>query len=482
MDVQTQLRDARDRFKAAYANTKRLGERVREEQTAGHPIDQIEVDYKEARAAATTANREVERLSEQIELDRQSAAMEEPAEYFSGREGHDGDVGSIRHLPRRERATGGGLSGPGAGSRRERGERRRLRQEAERLELFSRAGVKHQQGFERFKLAHVDAFEVFLRHGYKDIHAVFEEAGFKPQESMALLTTTGDLGGFLAPDIWMNEVMRDLAGFAAIRPIARVEPVGGPALVFPSIKSAATDADVYGSGYTGAWKGEGYVTGGTAPTVQNQPTFEQNRIPVHAWAPDAVELTNELITDSRADVEGILAELIAETLAMDEDAAFISGNGVGRPMGLLSTATGFTITAVNSGAAAALTYDGLIDLFSNLPAQYRRNARWLMNSLTYGAVLKLKDGNGMPLFTPGQIVDLLWGKPIVFQELMPDIAANNMAIIFGDFRYYVIADRQELRVQRLVERYAPNIGILPTARIGGQTVRTAAFRKQKISA
>ena len=39
-----------------------------------------------------------------------------------------------------------------------------------------------------------------------------------------------------------------------------------------------------------------------------------------------------------------------------------------------------------------------------------------------------------------------------------------------------------MRIQRLVERFAPNVGILPTARIGGQVTRTAAFRVLKIDA
>ena len=49
-------------------------------------------------------------------------------------------------------------------------------------------------------------------------------------------------------------------------------------------------------------------------------------------------------------------------------------------------------------------------------------------------------------------------------------------MIFGDFRSYFIAERLDLMVQRLVERFAPNLGFLASARIGGQVVRTSAFR------
>lgn len=77
---------------------------------------------------------------------------------------------------------------------------------------------------------------------------------------------------------------------------------------------------------------------------------------------------------------------------------------------------------------------------------------------------------------------LPWWGQLRFNEFMPDPDAGNVAVIFGDFRFYVIADRMELRLLRLDERLAPNIGILPFARLGGQTVRTNAFRTQTISA
>ena len=307
-------------------------------------------------------------------------------------------------------------------------------------------------------------------------------AGFKPVESMALLSTSGELGGYLVPDEFRAEVLKDLAGFAVMRGMCRVERTGKGALVFPSIQSASTDADIYSTGYTGAWQPEGYVTGGTAPTVQNQPKFGQTRIPVHCWAPNAIELTQELLSDSEADLEGIVAECIAETLALDEDAVFINGNGVGRALGIMSTMSGLSITEVNSGHASQLTYEGLIDLWTNIPSQYRGNMRYLMNSLTFGAILKMKGSDGHPLFPQNTMPGTLWNKPIAFSEFMADIAADANPILAGDFRYYGIADRQELRVQRLVERYAPNVGILPTARVGGQLMRTPAFRKLKIAA
>jgi HK97 family phage major capsid protein len=102
-----------------------------------------------------------------------------------------------------------------------------------------------------------------------------------------------------------------------------------------------------------------------------------------------------------------------------------------------------------------------------------------MASLTFAKTLKLKDGQQMPIFPVNQVPGTLFGKRVAFSDLMPIEGTDTFPVIFGDFRYYVIADRQELRIQRLVERFAPNVGLLPTAREGGMPIRTDAFRKLK---
>ena len=428
-------------------------------------VAELREKFERARDAATEAQRLLQQAIAVDDLERQHADFTEPATGVTNKDRRE-SLGTISTREIAEVAKGM--------TRRER--MRAERHMKERLELFSAAGVKTREDLGRFTEAHAEAFYHFVLSGAGAAMASFEAHGFKARESMALVSTSGDLGGFLAPDEFRAEVIRDLAGIAVMRGMCRVEVTGASALVFPTIQSATVNANIYASGYVGAWKGEGYVTGGTAPPTQDQPKFDQSRTPVHAWAPDAIEVSNELLSDNKADLDGILAGLIAETAGLDEDAGFINGSGVGQPLGIAHANAG--ITGVNTGSSGALTYAGLVDLFTNLPSQYRQNAVFLLNSLTYGAILKLADTQQRPLFPVGSNVNELWTRPFVFSEFMPNIAAGSSPIIFGNFRYYLIADRQELRIQRLVERFAPNLGILPTARLGGQPLRKAAFRKQ----
>ena len=352
------------------------------------------------------------------------------------------------------------------------------RSAAEKMARMIGAGPLKRLGLPEtteFHALHRESFFMFMLEGQSAAATYLAQHGkVGPKEIHALLGTQGDLGGFLIPEDFRREIVKDLAGFAVMRNVARVIPTSSSTLVLPSIQSRSLGERNYPSGYTGAWKPEGYVTGGTAPPVQTQPLFSQERIPVHVWQPDAIEISTELLADSAVPLDSVLAEIIAETRAMDEDSAFLVGDGIGKPLGLLDA--GSNLITINSGSSANVTYDGLVDTFTGLPAQYRQNARWLMNSTSFGQILKLKDSVNRPILLPNEIPGNLWTKPMLFSEFMPTPAASSKSVVFGDFRYYVIAERTELRIQRLTERFAPNVGILPTARVGGQVIRRNAFR------
>lgn len=342
------------------------------------------------------------------------------------------------------------------------------------------AGPSVEQHAEKRATAHREAFTRYLTaptQGAAETGAVevLNAAGFDAREVNALLGTNDNLGGFLVSDEFSNEVLKDLAGMATMRSISRTMTTGGPALTFPTVASATTDADLYTSGYTGSWRSEGYIQDGTVPTTQDQPTFGQARIPVHVWQPDAIEVTQELLADSGANLDALLASVIAETRALDEDAAFTNGTGINRPKGI-TTETFAGVQTAN--ANSALTYDEVVDTFTSLYAQYRGNATWVMSSDAYAEILKIADSNGQPMvaMVSGSPFTTLMGRPMRFNEFMPNMgAAATNAIVFGDFNYYGIVDRAGLRVQRLTEKFAPNVGLLAHARVGGQVLRTAAF-------
>lgn len=327
--------------------------------------------------------------------------------------------------------------------------------------------------------AHRQAVVAYLRENQAVACDILKTAGYGPQEIQLLSGASGALGGFSYPDDFRAEVVRPRPGFAVVRTVARVMPTTGDTLVMPRVVSGT---DPYSSGVSGAWRASGYVSGGTAPTVQNQPTLAQERVQVFWWQPNAIELDPSLLDDNAINLESVIGEELGRIKGLDEDSAFVNGTGSGQPLGFQNA--GFT--TVNLGNDV-VTYATLIDLMMALPAQYRASAVHLMRSSTFGAYMKLETSAGVTLIFPGFVRSMynnatpaaanLMGYPVHITEFMPVVSATIARVqVFGDFFYYVIAERQDLRVQRLVERYAPNIAILVGSRVGGQPVLNDAFR------
>jgi HK97 family phage major capsid protein len=144
------------------------------------------------------------------------------------------------------------------------------------------------------------------------------------------------------------------------------------------------------------------------------------------------------------------------------------------------------IALVNSGAAAALTSDGIIDLIYSLPSAYAGNARFIMNRNTQGVARKLKDGQGNYLWQPSFVVGqpaTLAGYPLIEVPDMPNVAANAVPIMFGDFKQgYQIIDRIGIRVLRDPYTNKPYVQFYTTKRVGGGLLNPEPLKALKISA
>ena len=194
---------------------------------------------------------------------------------------------------------------------------------------------------------------------------------------------------------------------------------------------------------------------------------------------------------------------VAEAFAVAEGHAFLNGNGVGKPRGLLTYTTVATPDAtrawgtlqhVATGSAGAFpvastsvnSADPLVDLVGALKTQYRVGASWLMNRTTAATVRKLKDADGRHIWTDSLLVGqpaVLLGYPVVLDESMPDVAANSLSIAFGNIQKgYTIVRR--LGTRFLVDPYTdkPNVRLYAFARVGAAVNNFEAVKLLKFAA
>lgn len=306
------------------------------------------------------------------------------------------------------------------------------------------------------------------------------KSGIGPAQLKDLVEGSDTAGGFLVPEDFRAEIIRGLPDSVVVRPRARVVPTSRDVVKAPRITG---NGNSYSSAVRMTWGPETP----TAASHESDPTFGQVAIPVHtAMASTQISLDN--MEDAAYPVDRLLMELYTEAFALGEDDKFLTGDGNGKPEGIIQAASAGVITAVNSGNATALTSDGLIDLQYALPPQYWPNAIFVMNATSSGkAIRKLKDGNGDYLWQRGLSArepDLLLGKPVAYSAFMPDVAASAYPVLYGDLKQYWIVDRVGMTLQRLAEVYAEQnmVGFVARKRVGGQIVLPAAFRVQYVSA
>lgn len=151
------------------------------------------------------------------------------------------------------------------------------------------------------------------------------------------------------------------------------------------------------------------------------------------------------------DVVSFIIDLMARKIAEFIERECLNGTE-GKAEGALST-TNVTTAA----SATAVTADELIDLQSSVKKVFQKNAYWIMNTETFKAIKKLKDGNGRYLLQDnitGEFPYMLLGKPVEVSDNMPEMAAGNKAILYGDYSGLSVNMRENIQIQLLLEKYA----------------------------
>ena len=193
-----------------------------------------------------------------------------------------------------------------------------------------------------------------------------------------------------------------------------------------------------------------------------------------------IRISEELLHDSAFDLAAYITREFARRVGAAEEDAILTGDGSHKPTGLLHATLGAEL-GVTSAAVAAITADEMLDLQHSLKASYRRKACYIMNDATIKLLRKLKDGNGQYLWQPGLLFgqpDTLLNQRVLTSNYMPLPAAGNSAILYGDFSYYWLADREGRALQRLNELYAATdqVGFKITQRVDGRLILREAVK------
>ena len=216
--------------------------------------------------------------------------------------------------------------------------------------------------------------------------------------------------------------------------------------------------------------------GDEIPGVNGNQDFSDFTVERHKLA-IIVKLSSDFVHDASFSIEKYLIDRLGKNFGRAEDKGFITGTGADEPIGILADTGGADVALTVS----TLTYDDILTLYHSTDRKYRKNAVWLMNDTTALHLRTLKDEAGNYLWNVD--TDTILGKPVVISEYMPDIEAGKKPVVFGDFSYYWIIDRDPVSMQILKELYLStgHIGYLAYEFLDGKLIRSDAVKAVKIS-
>src|SRR6266700_3929582 len=300
-------------------------------------------------------------------------------------------------------------------------------------------------------------------------------------EQKVMVSSAADLGGFFDGTDLSDKFVQKLFLISPIRGLADTQTIGGERLLIPS--EGATDTNIF-------WSDEqsGY---------QASPDPNLGMIEIYARELNGyLKLSRQNMEDIVFDVEAYILKRLTRQFAQKEGTAFISGNGVARPEGILTVAALSNYGGMNgllgTSASHLLLPSDIISLMDVGKSGYRATGTWLMSNSTIGICRLFADTTTRPLWTVfgDEFRETLFGRPIVEMPDMPNQAgtfpaftAGQFPVIFGDIgQGYQIVDRVGLTFQTLKELFAiqNQVAFLARQRVGGKVVLPEAISVLKM--
>ncbi len=252
----------------------------------------------------------------------------------------------------------------------------------------------------------------------------------------AFSSTVPSEGGFLIPETLRSELLRVSLETSIVRPRARVVPMETLRVPFPAIDSTSNVSSVFG-GIVGYWTEEAAALNASSASF-GRVVLDAKKLTAYT------EVPNELISDSLVSFQAFMDEIFPEALGFYEDYAFITGSGVGEPLGFLN---GPALISVTRATVDVFAWADIVKMYARMLPSSLGRAVWLASPDVFPQLATMTiSGSTIPLLlTGGQGLAgptfTLLGRPIIFSEKIPQLTDPN-ALCFVDLGFYLLGDRQ----------------------------------------
>lgn len=307
----------------------------------------------------------------------------------------------------------------------------RMGRKEEGEQVMEKETTKEVEETRAIEIQEREAFENFIR-GY----VVHERAGELTPTPYNPSSPTAGAGGALIPTTIVNYIIKKVYDICPILERSQKFNVKGN-LEVPFYPADSNKINV-------AYQSE------FSPLTSSSGSFDTVTL-TGFLAGCLTKISRSLINNVNFDIVGFVVDEMAYQISRWIEGELL--NGTQNKVSGLSTLT----NGITAASQTAITADEVVKLHDSIKDRFQNNAIWIMSPSTRTALRLLKSNTGYYLLNDDISTPFgtsLLGKPVYVSDNMPNIAAGNKVIYYGDMRGLATKFNENINIEVLRERYA----------------------------
>ena len=185
-----------------------------------------------------------------------------------------------------------------------------------------------------------------------------------------------------------------------------------------------------------------YWTGEASQLTESKPLLENVTVPLNKLT--CLVPVSEELTEDAPSLDNYLRRTVADKFVAELNSCFISGSGVGRPLGLLNAGATVSVAKASAQAADTILFANIVDMWSRMYAPCTNRAVWMINQDILPQLFQMVlagTSNDVPVFLPasgaaGSPYATLMGRPIIPVQACSTLGDKG-DIILADWSQYI---------------------------------------------
>jgi HK97 family phage major capsid protein len=268
------------------------------------------------------------------------------------------------------------------------------------------------------------------------------------QTKAALGDSSGATGGYTVPPEFYSQLVTIMEESTFFRQRAFLLPMASATLQIPYLDITTVESagvTPFFGGVQMSWTAEAQTR------TETEPAFKQLELKANELSGYSVS-SNILLQDAAFGLEKFLYTLFGRAIAWYEEYAFLQGNGVGKPMGVLNSGALVKVTRAGGANTSTLVLVDVAKMFGKMLPSSQTKCIWVTSPSVVNLLLTLADAGNRALFLPEAYGGFhqkpqwtLLGLPVFITEKAPALGSDGDLMLL-DPSLYVIGDRQQIEI------------------------------------